>query len=247
MHITLQKVKSALYFSFWVIVVIGVPFLWSIIYGYDMYHFATPLICGCLVGIVSALSPVRSFLAGFLGFSTTGVLSSVADTKYLAPFALLGIFCGLVALACAVLRSIILRSKTEQLHLVAWQWAVIMGGTSVFADFLLIPDSYTAVIQFHLHQLFAEVLAVFLTGFFCLGLYAGAFYDLEYQNLMKNVLKFSLGGHGIFLLYFIFRVATGHMFWKDSFFLSVIVILIVILFIGVGVGYRLRKRFSQTL
>jgi hypothetical protein len=247
MHVTFQKVKSALYFSFWVVFVIGVPFLWSITYGYDMYHFATPLICGCAVGIISALSPARSFLAGFLGFFVTGALSSITDTKYLAPFALLGIFCGLVALACAVLRRVILRSRTEQLHLATWKWVIIVGGASIFADYLLIPGSYTAVIQFHFHQLFIEVLMAVLTGFFCLGLYAGAFYDLEYQDLIKNVLKFSLGGHSAFLLYFIFHLATGHIFWKDSFFFIVIVILTVIFFIGVGTGYRLRKRSSRTL
>jgi hypothetical protein len=247
MHITFQKVKSVLYFSFWVIVVIGVPFLWSITYGYSLYHFATPLICGCLVGIISALSPARSFLAGFLGFFITGALSSVTETEYLVPFALLGIFCGSIALACAVLRRVILRSRTEQLHLATWQWVIIVGGASIFADYFLIPGSYTAVVQFHFHQLFIEVLMAILTGFLCLGLYAGAFYDLEYHDLIKNVLKFSLGGHAVFLLYFAFRLAARHVFWKDSFFFIVIVMLTVVLFIGTGIGYRFRKRSSRTL
>ncbi|MBU7018774.1 MAG: hypothetical protein HXS44_14785, partial [Theionarchaea archaeon] len=83
-------------------------------------------------------------------------------------------------MACAVVRRVILQSRTEQLHLATWQWAIIIGGASVLADFLLIPDSYTAVIQFHLHQLLAEILILILIGFFCLGLYAGAFYNLEY-------------------------------------------------------------------
>jgi hypothetical protein len=247
MHITFREIKSALYFSFWVIFVIGVPFLWSIRYGYDMYHFATPVICGCVVGILSSLSPVRSFLAGFLGFSTTGVLSSVADTKYLAPFALLGIFCGSIALACAVLRRVILRSRTEQLRLATWQWVILVGGASIFADYFLIPGSYTAVVQFHFYRLFVEVLMVALTGFFCLGLYAGAFYDFEYRNLIKNVLKFSLEGHSAFLLYFAFRLATGHIFWKDSFFSIVIVIFLIVLIIGTRAGYRFRKNPQEQL
>lgn len=250
MHVTFQETKSALYFCFWVVVVIAISFLWFVTFNYYLYEIALPLICGFIVGFLSGLSPPRSFLACFLAFfimGTFGTFNPKDFFTFLTAFSFLGIFCGLTALVCAVLRRIILRSRTEQLHLVTWQWIVLISGASIFSDFLLIPDSYTAVIQFHLHQLLAEILILILIGFFCLGLYAGAFYNLEYQNLMKNVLKFSLGGHAIFFLYFILRLATGHMFWKDSFFLPVIVILIVILLTGTGIGYRLRKRSSQTL
>lgn len=80
---------------------------------------------------------------------------------------------------------------------------------------------------------------------FCLGLYAGAFYDLEYQDLIKNVLKFSLRGHAVFLLYFAFRLATGHTFWKDSFFFPVILISLTVLIIGTKIGYRFRKNTQK--
>jgi uncharacterized membrane protein YesL len=131
--------------------------------------------------------------------------------------------------------------------LATWQWMIIMSGASIFADYLLIPDSYSAVIQFHFHQLFIEVLMAALTGFFCLGLYAGAFYELEYRNLIKNVLKFSLEGHSAFLLYFIFLLATGHIFWKDSFFFPVILISLIVLIIGTRIGYRFRKKTQEQL
>jgi hypothetical protein len=86
-----------------------------------------------------------------------------------------------------------------------------------------------------------------LTGFLCLGSYAGAFYDLEYHDLIKNVLKFSLGGHAVFLLYFAFRLATRHIFWKDSFFSIVIVIFLIMLIIGTRMGYRFRKNPQEQL
>jgi hypothetical protein len=244
MKITFQETKSTLFFCFWVICVIGISFLWFITLNYYLYEIALPLICGCVVGLLSGLSPPRSFLACFLAFFVMGIFGTFNPKDFLAfltIFSFLGIFCGLIALICAVLRRVILRSRTEQLHLATWQWMIIMSGASIFADYLLIPDSYSAVIQFHFHQLFIEVLMAALTGFFCLGLYAGAFYDLEYRNLIKNVLKFSLGGHAVFLLYFAFHLATGHVFWKDSFFSIVIVIFLIMLIIGTRMGYRFRK------
>jgi hypothetical protein len=245
MHITFQKVKSALYFSFWVIVVIGVPFLWSITYGYSLYHFATPLICGCLVGIISALSPARSFLAGFLGFFITGVLSSVGDMEYLAPFAFLGIFCGLIALTCAVIRRLVLRLGSEQLRLITWQWAVLIGGVSILADCFLIPFHYNAVIQMHYFSSFLKSLAVFAIGLFTIGLYAGAYYDHEYKTLIKDMMKFSVSGHFVFLISFIFLLLMKLVFRGDILFLPVMGLLFLFLLVGAQLGYKLGKNSRE--
>lgn len=246
MHITFQKVKPVLYFSFWVIFVIGVMVWWFHTFFDYMYEIALPLICGCTVGILSGLSPARSFLACFLGFSIVAILVTLTSEDVLWFFLLLGIFCGLIGLACAIVRKAVFRSKLEQLQLPTWQWAVLIGGASALGDFLLISDSYTAVVQFHLTRLFAEVLTAVMIGLAGLGLYIGAFYNLERQNLVKNVLKFSLGGHAVFLLYFAFRLATGHIFWKDSFFLPVMLISLIVLIIGTRTGYRFRKKSSRT-
>jgi hypothetical protein len=244
MHVTFQEIKSALYFSFWVIIVMGISMTWFHLFGDYMYEYALPLICGCTVGILSGLSPGRAFLTCFCGFfiiSTIALLAIPNSLRLFQVFTLLGIFCGLTGLACAVVRKAVFRSRLEQLQLPTWQWAVLIGGASALGDFLLISDSYTAVVQFHLIRLFAEVLTVVMIGLIGLGLYIGAFYNLERQNLVKNVLKFSLGGHAVFLLYFAFRLAMGHVFWKDSFFFPVILISLFVLIIGTRIGYRFRR------
>jgi hypothetical protein len=244
MHITFQEVKSALYFSFWVVIVMGISMTWFRFFGDYMYEYALPLICGCTVGILSGLSPGRTFLTCLCGFfiiSSIALLTIPNSLRLFQVFTLLGIFCGLIGLASAVVRKAILRSGLEQLHLLTWQWAVLIGGVSAFCDFLLIPGSYTAVIQFHFSRLFAEMLLVVLAGSAGLGLYAGAFYNLEWHDLAKNVLKFSLGGHVVFFLYFIFRLVVGQISWEDSFFFSVILISLTVLIIGTGAGYRFRK------
>ncbi|MBU7014393.1 MAG: hypothetical protein HXS52_13755 [Theionarchaea archaeon] len=240
MHVTFQETKSALYFGFWILFVIGVMIWWFRTFFDFMYEIALPLICGCTVGVLSGLSPARLFLACFLGFSIVAILITLTSEDVFWFFLLLGISCGLIALACAMLRRIILRSKTELPSLATWQWAVLIGGASALGDFLLIPDSYTAVVQFHLSRLFAEVLTAIMIGLAGLGLSLGAFCNFERQSLVKNVLKFSLGGHTLFLLYCGFRLATGHMFWKDSFFFPVILISLTVLVIGAKTGYRFK-------
>jgi hypothetical protein len=244
MHITFQKVKSVLYFSFWVVIVMGILMMWFHFFGDYMYEYALPLVCGCTVGILSGLSPGRTFLTCFCGFfiiSAIAVLTIPNSLRLFQVFTLLGIFCGLIGLASAVVRKAAFRSRLEQLHLPTWQWAILIGGASVFCDFLLIPGSYTAVIQFHFSRLFAEMLLVVLIGVAGLGLYAGAFYDIECHDLIRNVLKFSLGGHAVFLLYFVFRLATGHIFWRDSFFFPVMAMILTIVIVGTKIGYRFRK------
>ncbi|MBU7018775.1 MAG: hypothetical protein HXS44_14790 [Theionarchaea archaeon] len=75
MHITFRKIKSALYFTFWIVFVMGILMMWFHSFGDYIYEYALPLICGCAVGVLSGFSPGRAFLACFCGFL---IISTVA-------------------------------------------------------------------------------------------------------------------------------------------------------------------------
>jgi hypothetical protein len=244
MHVTFREIKSALYFSFWIIFVIGVPFLCSIIYGYGIYYFLTPLICGCVVGTISGFPPARSFLACFLAFFIMGMLSTSNPSEYLGLLllsSLLGICSGLIASVCAILRRIILRSKSEQLRLVTWQWALLVGGGSLLGDFLLIPSQYIAVLQMHYFSIFFKSLAVTGFGLFAVGLYAGAYYNHAYKTLVKDVMKFSVSGHFVFLLCFALLFLARFVFWGAILFMPLMGLSFLLVLTGTLIGYRVRK------
>jgi hypothetical protein len=241
MHVTFREIKSALYFSFWVLLVIGVMVWWFRTFFDYMYETALPLICGCTVGILSGLSPARSFLACFLGFSIVAILITLTSEDVLWFFALLGVFCGLIALACAVLRRIILRSKTELLYLAAWQWALLVGGGSLLGDFLLIPFQYIAVLQMHYFSTFLRSLAVTGFGLFAVGLYAGAYYNHAYKTLVKDIMKFSVSGHFVFLLCFALLFFARFVFWGAILFMPLMGLSFLLVLTGTMIGYWVRK------
>lgn len=208
----------------------------------------TYLICSCIVGILSGLSPPRSFLACFLALLIIAISSVSNETYYvwhMLLFSALGIFCGLIALTCAVIRRLVLRSGSEQLRLITWQWAVLIGGVSILADCFLIPFHYNAVIQMHYYSSFLKSLAVFAIGLFAIGLYAGAYYGHEYKTLIKDMMKFSVSGHSVFFISFTFLLLMKLVFRGDILFLPVMGLLFLFLLVGAQLGYKLGKNSHE--
>jgi hypothetical protein len=249
MHVTLREIKSALYFSFWVIFMIAFPLLLFVTFKQPGPEPITYLICSCTVGILSGLSPPRSFLACFLALLIIAI-SSVSNEPfyvwYMLLFSALGIFCGLIGLASAVIRRLVLRSGSEQLRLITWQWAFLIGGVSILADCFLIPFHYNAVIQMHYFSSFFKSLAAFAVGLFAVGLYAGAYYGHEHKTLIKDMMKFSMSGHSVFLVSFTFLLLMKLVFRGDILFLPVMGLLFLFSLVGTQLGYQLGKDSHET-
>jgi hypothetical protein len=131
-HVTFREIKSALYFCFWVVFIVAFPLLLFVTFRQTGPEPITYLISSCIVGTLSGLSPPRSFLASFLALLIIAI-SSVSNepfyVRYMLLFSALGIFCGLIALTCAVVRRLVFQSGSEQLRLITWQWAVLIGGS----------------------------------------------------------------------------------------------------------------------
>ncbi|MGC1121079.1 MAG: hypothetical protein WBA22_08285 [Candidatus Methanofastidiosia archaeon] len=243
MYITFQRVKPALYFSFWVVIVIGILMMWFLFFGDYMYEYALPLVCGCTVGILSGLSPGRTFLTCFCGFfiiSAIAVLTIPNSLALFTFFTFLGIFCGLIALACSVIRGVVLRSKTEQLHLATWQWAILIGSASTLACYILISFPYKTMVSAEDFVLFFKFVSLALMGLFALGLYAGAYYHRSYRTIVRDILLFSLGGHLVFVFFMVYVVRFWHV-WKDPLFFPMMAVYFLVLLLGTRIGYRFKK------
>jgi hypothetical protein len=244
MHITFREIKSALYFSFWVIFMIAFPLLLFVTFKQTGHEPIAYLICSCIVGILSGLSPSRSFLACFLALLIIAI-SSVSNEPYYAEhmllFSGLGIFCGLIALASSAIRRVVLRSKTEQLHLTTWQWAILTGVVSALACYVIISFPYVHVDYKEDFVLVSEFISLALMGLFGLGLFAGAYYQRSYRIIVKNILLFSLGGHLVFVFFIVCVVRFWHV-WKDPLFFPTMAVYFLVLFLGIRIGYRFRSK-----
>jgi hypothetical protein len=237
----IQKVINVLYFCFWVVFAIGFLFFWLITFHNYMYLSAVPLICGFLVGMLSGLSPARSFLAGFLAYFIIAVQAVTSNLEDLAFFTIIGIFCGSAALASAALRRVALRSKTEQLHLATWQWAILIGVASALACYVVISFPYVRVDFREDFSLVSKFISLALMGLFALGFYAGACYQRNYREIVRNILLFSLGGHLVFVFFIVYIVRFWRV-WKDPLFFPMMAVYFLVLLLGIRVGYRIKKR-----
>jgi hypothetical protein len=111
----------------------------------------------------------------------------------------------------------------------------------MLADCFLIPFHYNAVIQMHYFSSFLKSLAVFAIGLFAVGLYAGAYYGHEYKTLIKDTMKFSVSGHFVFLISFIFLLFMKLVFRGDILFLPLMGLLFLFLLVGTKLGSRLGR------
>jgi hypothetical protein len=239
MNIPTKKIKSILYLCFWIFLVVMGYSLWSL--GLDVWSLTLPLIFGLCVGIISGLTPIRAFIACFCGFFYIalgiGLLFSVFE-----DLVFFGVLCGVFGMAGAVIRRITLKKGIEELYLKPWEWALLIGGISVLADYIVIPCAYAELFTYHRFTNVSQFFICSLIGLFALGVYTGVFYIRDYESLMKSVGKMSFGGHCIFFVYRGLLLALGYISWKSFLLISFAIIFLGILLFGVKIGYRYRGR-----
>jgi hypothetical protein len=239
-NIKFQKVKPTLYLLLWIFLVFIAWFLWLLgienLINVGDYIFVT--LFGIFVGIVSGLSPKRVFLVCFLGFfiiAPSGFFFSIFE-----DLVFLGVLCGVFGMAGAVIRRVTLKKGIEDLYLKPWEWALLIGGISILADYIVIPCASAELFTYHRFTNVSRFFICSLIGLFALGVYAGVFYSRDYESLLKSVGKMSFGGHCIFFVYRGYLLALGYITWKSFLLISFAIIFLGILLFGVKIGYRYR-------
>ena len=117
---------------------------------------------------------------------------------------------------------------------------LLIGGVSAIADYLTIPGVYSELFIYHRLTVFSKYFISTLVGLFVLGLYTGFFFHQDYKKLMKSVKTFSLGGHGVFIMYMVYLSATGHTSRESFLFVPLTLVFLAVVLIGTKIGYSKR-------
>jgi hypothetical protein len=210
----------------------------------DPKSFFFPLVFGLAIGVLSGLNPIRAFLACFFGFFILALLIGVYFSVF-EDFVFFGILCGLFATAGAILRRILFHRGIEELYLKPWQWIILIGGITILADRLTILSTFQGLFVYSRISSFLRFFVPSLIGLFALGLYAGVFFNVEYDELMKSVKMVSLGAHGLFLVYMVVRYIIKNVSWEPFLTASLIVLFFVVIYKGTQIGYNFRNRNNE--
>lgn len=155
---------------------------------------------------------------------------------------LFGVLCGLFAMAGAIIRRIFFRRGIEELYLKSWQWVLLICGVTILADRFTILGTFRELYVYHRFLSFVRFFVPSLIGLFALGLYTGTFYQLEYDELIKSVKRLSLGTHGVFLIYMVYRFVTRSISWEPFLTALLIGLFFVIVLKGTQIGYGFRSK-----
>jgi hypothetical protein len=243
MTIQFLRTESRQYFYAWILIVTIFWFILLLMYVdiISAWVYFFPIVFGLGVGIVSGLSPTRAFQACFFGFVILTLL--IGFVFLLAHYLLLfGLISGLSAMAGAVLRRVVLHQEIES-PLQFWQWALPLGGLIILADLFTIPGSFEELFVDHCLLPFFRFLLLFLLGLFALGLFVGAFSELDSREVTKSVMRLSIGAHGLFLtiMLALFAFERG-IYWKFFLEFSLACLFLVVVLEGSRMGYELRNR-----
>jgi hypothetical protein len=243
MNTVSQTIKSVIYMCIWILLASGGWFLWLVALHstIDIGDYTFLIVFGLIIGILSGLSPARAFLACLCGFFIIALLVgfyfSIFDYLVLS-----GILCGLFAMAGAIARRILTHKRIEELRLHLWQWILLIGGVTLLADDFTIPGMFYELFVYHHIFIFVKHFIPVLIGMFLLGLYAGTFYDVAYDNLIRSVIAVSGGAHGLYLAYRVFRYFFGSIGLKSFLMIPLIGMYLLVLYEGAQIGFRLRNR-----
>lgn len=245
MNITFQKIKSIVYLLAWILLITVMWDLW--LFGLDRLvnvgEFVFIIVFGIFVGIVSGFSPKKAYLVCFFGFfiiAPFGLFFSIFQ-----GLAFFSIFCGVFGMAGAIIRRIITHQKIEELYLKPWEWVLLIGGVSILADYIVIPCAYAELFMYHRLTIFSRFFICSLIGLFALGVYAGVFYCIDCNRLMKSVGKATLGGHSIFLIYRGYLLAVGYTTLESFLLIPLTLIFFAVVLIGTKIGYSRRGNLEQ--
>jgi ABC-type iron transport system FetAB permease component len=226
----------------WVFFVAVAWHLWYFVF--DIWSYMLPLTFGMVVGVLSGLSQPRSFLACLCGFSINALLFIFVFFNVAAGLILFGILSGLVAVAGAVLRKMLLNERTEDLYLKSWQQMLLIGGVSILADYFTIIGTYQEFFVYHRFLTYLKSFIPVVVGLFISGLYAGVFNNVEYKTVMKSVIRVTLASHLVYLVYMGYLFFEENITWRPFLFVPLMGLYLVLVLVGMKIGYRFRDRIK---
>jgi hypothetical protein len=196
------------------------------------------------VGSLTWLSPTRAFSSCFLGIFIIifffGIQYPIAFT--MLTFAMVS---GLFGMAGAIVRNLVL-GKNHSICLKLWQWAFLIVGTTMLADFFILPVADTELMKNSDYSFYLRCAGFSMGGILVFGVFAGVFSTLDHKHVMQQILKWSLSGHVLFLVLTGLIVMTGASSWDILREAPVIFLTSVILAAGTEIGYRWVCHSSKT-
>lgn len=90
----------------------------------------------------------------------------------------------------------------------------------------------------HYFSIFFKSLAVTGLGLFAVGLFAGVYNNHEYKTLIKDVMRYSVSGHLVFLVCFALLFHAGFVFRRAILFIPLMGLSLLLLLTGTMIGYR---------
>ncbi|MBU7024628.1 MAG: hypothetical protein HXS40_10725 [Theionarchaea archaeon] len=239
MKVSSQKIKSAAYSIFWILLTASLWYSWLIGFQHLIpigdSTFVTLL--GVFIGMISGFSPKRAFIVCFAGFSIMTVLIGIIFPMIIYDLVFSSVLCALFAMAGAIIRRIVTQKKKEELYLNPWEWIVLIGGISFLVDYNFIGCAYTQLLTYDRFSTFLRLVISGSVGLFLLGIYAGAFHERDYSFSAKSLVIFSSAGHIIYIFCKSYTYIIGHMSSR-AFLLIFLIILtfISVFFIGTEIG-----------
>jgi hypothetical protein len=115
MNIMQVNTESKWYVSLWVVAVIVGWFVWFHILDdiVGIWSWTLPLAFGLVTGTLSGLSPKRAFQAIFFGFCVIALLFLIPIPLVVPLLIFFGVLTGLIAMAAAVVRRVLLHQNPE--------------------------------------------------------------------------------------------------------------------------------------
>jgi hypothetical protein len=114
--------ESKWYLALWAVAVIVGWFVWFNVLDdvVGIWSWTLPLTFGLVTGTLSGLSPKRAFQAIFFGFCVVALLFLFSIPLVVPLLIFFGILTGLIAMAAAIVRRLLLRQNLE-ISLKFWQ------------------------------------------------------------------------------------------------------------------------------
>jgi hypothetical protein len=242
-NIQFIKTDSKQYTYAWIFMIILGWILWFFALDHIVRAggFLFAVIVGFFTGILSGLPPVKAFKVCFYGFCVIALILLFGFPTVALSQVLVGALSGLFAIAGAILRRITLHQVIE-IHLRPWQWILLIGGVTLFADFFIILSIVQELFTYHHFNFLYQYLIPVLAGLFAAGLFVGAFSHSKHENLMKSLRRLLFGCHGVFVVFVILVfIIEGKIEWDFALVLPFTVLFSILVLGGIQIGVSSRN------